>query len=253
MKNGSAEKTVRNEILSLLSILSIVLVFAAVCGSILALLLQFGAIGLPGFLSDETIDNKSENNEADVLSLLHDSNGFGKELYVPEADGNALKKLIAETVSSDIIYMRLSCVKVFGDDSTTGIFDVWRYGEKFRIAEYDTSGAKKYDIIFNGEVLKLINSDGEEVILGNMKYYDISPLPDISSILSEDCNMIYTNSDGDEYEVILDNKETNETFDIKISMSEARLISLKQFENNSTSRIIEVLLFSKKIDEDIFS
>ena len=80
MKKGSAEKTVRNEILSLLSILSIVLVFAAICGSILALLLQFGAIGLPAFLSDEITDNGGEHHEDDIISVLHKENGFGKEL-----------------------------------------------------------------------------------------------------------------------------------------------------------------------------
>ena len=252
MKKNSIGKTAKNEIFSLLSILSIVLVFAAICGSVLAILLQFGAIGLPDFLSNETPVNGGEHKEDDVISALHKRNGSGKELYVPEADGEALKNLIVDTVSSNNIYMRLNCVKISDDDSSTAIYDIWRSGEKFRIAEYDTDGAQKYDVIYNGETLVRIDSDGEERNFDEADYYDISPIPDVSSVLNEKCSVIYTNSDDGEYEAILDDKENGEVFDIIISMSKTRLISLKQFKNNSPRVIIDVLLFSENVDDSIF-
>ncbi|MBQ9511271.1 MAG: hypothetical protein IJR55_06220 [Clostridia bacterium] len=252
MKKTSGEKTVRNEIFSLLSILSIVLVFAAICGSVLALMLQMGVLQLPAFLSKEKAEESEQAPSNDILSVLHKENSSGKELYVPEDDSDTLKELITETVSSEKIYMRLSCVKITDDQSSTAIFDVWRLDEKFRVVEYDVSGAQKYDITFDGEIIVMVNSDGEERKLESMEYYDISPMPDMASVMSENCNVIYTNSDDGEFEAILDDTAKNEVYDIKISMSDMRLISLKQFENNSPSLIIEVLLISDKVDGSIF-
>lgn len=253
MKNTSGEKTARNEILSLISILSIVLVFAAVCGSILALLLQVGALQLPGFLTKETVEEIEKTPTDNILSLLHKENSSKKELYTPEENSDVIKELIVGIVSTEKIYMRLSRVKIDGEKSSEDIFDVWRLGEKFRVVEYDVSGTQKYDIVCDGKNVIMINSDGDEYTLQSMGYYDVSPMPELSSLTRGECNVIYTDSENGEFEAIIDDPEKSEVYDIIISMSDMHLISLKQFKNNTPKTIIEVLLLTDKVDDSSFS
>lgn len=160
--------------LTMMSILSILLGFALLCGASLAALQYFGVVSL----------FPSEND----LSISADANDFSSDFRVyektPQAavgvgtEGIVSEELIKEIPFTDNCYVKLEVHSDTQDGAfAEGVYEIWRYQDKYRIHRYHIS---------DGEVESITICDGERVMM-----IDFSD----ASIVYEDYGVTYAFSE----------------------------------------------------------
>lgn len=255
MKSNSGKNVKSNEALSLLSILSLVLAFIVICLACLFVLFKLGAFELPWFISNDGGKPPVTPHGGDTLENLFDEKSIDRNYTAVTADENTLEMLIMSLPADDSYFLRCSVMYVSDETSLTEIYNVWRFGDKYKIVACDETLAVKTTTVCDGITVTVTDDRDVRTSYPVSEYFPfsrISPLPDFSFIGEEGCAVIYTNDDGREYEVICEFTPASSVSDIKISMSTGMIASVKTYCESKPTLLFEMLLFDGGIADDLF-
>ena len=171
--------------LTAVSVLSVLLIFALLCGGTLALLHAWGIVKLPTDDSEILIPNE----EHDGIGELPIGAGSDVTLSEVGADIHASDRLLAAMPFTDAYYMK---VQVDSPSTTgryaTGLYEIWRYGEKYRINHYRINGEAVSIMLSDGERVRITNFDemmvDYEPYSPTLAFRRVAPFPDFEESFS---------------------------------------------------------------------
>lgn len=192
-KNGIFSK---KSFLTIASVLSMLLAFSAVCGVVLFILYQVGVFKIPSAENGGTIDNAGA---AVSLPLYTGETKNADELLVGLG---SYEKLITETPFYDSFYLKVGVVcAVDSGYPASGTYELWRYGEKFRINHYDENDEVQRIITCDGTNVQIIDFELEDVfyypVSEEYSFLSLAPLPDFKELMKAPYEFFeYTEADG---------------------------------------------------------
>ena len=165
--------------LTAISILSVLLFLALLCGATLAFLYELGLVELPSDGSQVVIPNADGGN-ADVLPVY---TGVQNPAFEIDADIHACDRLLAAMPFLDGYYIK---IQVESREETgrfaKGMYEIWRYGDKYRIHRYRVGGEAVSITISDGERVQMTDFDAMTVSYDTYSaqyaFEKVAPLPD---------------------------------------------------------------------------
>ncbi len=181
-----------------MSILSILLGFALLCGGALAALHYLGIVSLSA--GEEEVKLPAGANEG-LLS-------FPLYTKLPQAavdvgtNGLISEKLMEEMPFTDSFYIK---VKVHSDMSegvfAQGAYEIWRYGDKYRIHRYHISDNEvEYMMICDGERVQITDFATASISYADYNaayaFSEVAPLPNFRKLFADVHFFSLYNEDG---------------------------------------------------------
>lgn len=169
-------------VLSLLSVLSILAAFIAVCFVVIWILVSAGVMNVSWISAERTQKpEQSENGEGMIIRGVTDT----------ELDENSMRAVLSNIPFSDRFYSRFFTTYFgrYGEDGVGGIFkieayDVYRSADKYKIITYNNFMQPQKTVVCNGERVRVTDetsgtySDFE--ISDEFSFAALSPMPDFS-------------------------------------------------------------------------
>ena len=184
---------------SLLSVLSILIVFGLVCGGIIYTLVKTGAMNFGGEQGSTTSSSAASSKRDDEMLTDVKELGFGK---------SELQTVLLQTPFSDTYYARIYTTYVgrYGVEGTGAnfkieIYDIYKSAEKYKIITYNSGMTPQKYVICDGENVAVL--DGEGVgktypVSETFSFVYQSPMPDFSIFETEKYEITsYSLSDGE--------------------------------------------------------
>lgn len=257
MKKENREE--KNELLSLISIISIIVVFAGLCFVCLFVLNRMGIYEIPDFISGETTATDAFSKPSDgVPEGLFERDGAVPQYYPAEASMETLKKLALDTTVKNTFSIRATVVYIQNNSETLLSFEAAKSGpvHKTRVA-YAETGETIILASCDGSIMSV--TEGENTTSspcnGQDCFSQYSLMPALEYLVGDDSEIIYTGDDGEVYEIIFDSGsgEENIITDVRISMSEGYLLSVRSYTDGKPVFSFETILYSESYDESVFS
>lgn len=220
------EKTKSNRhvssLISLVAILSVIVIFFLVCFLIMVLLYNLGVYKLPeSFLNNNAETNESREAVQNVgdSSVTFASYGYSNELY---------SKILKSIPIQNNFYIQADVTTY--DESSTEItyhYEIWRYGERYRIAilDYATYQPVKL-IICDGERIKILFVETNQTEYHDVKegysFLEQTPIIDFSFLdEGEEYGYIESaNMNGKEIEYVIQYTLIDEVINISVNTEE---------------------------------
>lgn len=193
------KKGAYKNLLTLVSVLSVLLAFTLVCALCLFVLYKTGiaefAFGLPGEIQGGVPAG------TDFSLPVHTAASPAANAALTEA---SFDRMLAETpfVDSYYIKIQISSDETAGDDvPVSGTYEIWRYGDRYKINRYNSGNETECVITCDGTRIQVI-----DFLAPPSTYYAVSdgyafekmaPLPDFSLLLEEEHEIFeYMERDG---------------------------------------------------------
>ena len=191
-------KHIQNKtVVTVLSLVSALVFFFGVCFLALWGLLRLGVISLP----DETEVHRPPVEDDDMSLPIHMS---AEEHYLSSLDADVLEDFWGKMPFSDSYYMRVSVVSRennFYLSSESGIYEIWRFGDRFQINHYDAEGKIMKNITCDGRYVHIKNysdaTTSHEVLSEENNFDRLSPVYDFADMKNSNRRMVsYHEEDG---------------------------------------------------------
>lgn len=209
------KRTVGKNTLTILSILSVFALFFGICTVAIVGLYHVGVIALP---SDETETMLPTGN--DDMSLPVHTLREEEVLFAP-SDVDALEKLLPHLPFSDSYYVKIELISDRESDPVlpeSGIYEIWRYGERFKINHYSAEYGVLRSITCDGKRIQITDyrtaTNEYRELSADYHFETFSPIPSFedmkntvyqaTSYREENgvCTVIYEYDEGDVQEKI---------------------------------------------------
>lgn len=182
MKTRKTDKNV----LTVLSILSVLLLFSGVCALSLFGLYRMGVITLPKTQDEEVSLGTQDGLSFPVYTLAEEN------VYIPPSLDQSMEKLFWEAPFRDSYYIKVEVSTTAEADPTlpdAGTYEIWRYGDRFKINYYDFFDSVVQSVTCDGERIQVMNyRDASTVyymLSADYGYDTFSPIPDFSDLSNQ--------------------------------------------------------------------
>ena len=185
-------------LVTLASVISVLLMFSFVCAGVLFVLNELNIVYFPFDTSDET--KKTAGGDPSALLPLNDRLEISADM---EEDGvSVYEKLVTQAPFTDSFYMKLRVENQMQDTPYTGIYEIWRFGKKYRINRYNLQDEVESILTCDGERVQLIDfstlSDSYYLIDEGFFFEDVAPFPDFRSFFKSEYE-IFEYSETEEF------------------------------------------------------
>lgn len=183
--------------LTVMSILSVLLVFALLCVGTLMILHQMDIIAFPG---DAPAGMLTSPEEAPALPVYTKEPG---EALVMQTGGKAYEKLIMETPFLNEFYVQVEVESDMTEGAfVKGIYEIWRYGDKYRIHRYSIADNEvEYVMICDGFRVQIADFANASITYdaydAKYAFSDVAPIPNFRKILAEEHRFTEYSAFGD--------------------------------------------------------
>jgi hypothetical protein len=183
-------------VVTLFSVLSVVLMFSLVCTGVLFLLNQMDIVHFP---QAEMHPSAAPKVDGDIALPYHERETQKTEpLSVGVA---AYEKLLAAAPFVESFYLKVRVDHIGEGQPDSGIYEIWRYGEKYRINRYNTQDEVEYMMTCDGERVQLVDfgtlSDSYYLMNDQYLFENVVPLPNFRMLLQEEYEIFeYTEAGG---------------------------------------------------------
>ena len=256
MKNQAKNTGKITETASLLAILSLVLAFALTCFFCLFLLNKAGLYDVPWFLAkNKTPDNISKIPSENLLGNLFEASSKTDYGY-PQASRETLKTLVASLPLKNAYSIRANVVNINGDTEEKLIFEAAKSGDVYKIIIKEAESGKQLLFAFcDGDEVIVTENDITNAVPADSahSFFAYSLMPDFSHIGGDSVNIIYTGEDNGEYEIIFDSVSDKTITDVRISMNDGSLLSVKLYNDGYPVMTFETLEYYDVYSENVFS
>lgn len=184
---------------SLLSVLSILVAFALVCGGVIYVLIRTGAMN---------VGESGETEAIEPTSPSHTKDSSVTELHGIEFGKDELYTVLSDIPFYDRFYARIYMTYIgrYGVGGEGAIFkmenyDVYKNGDKYKIVTYNSNMSPQKYVICDGESVSVVNEKNEQKIYpvsDAFTFVNQSPMPDFSIFQTERYEITeYSLSDGE--------------------------------------------------------
>lgn len=194
------KKGVYKNFLTLVSVLSVLLAFTLVCALCLFVLYKTGiaefAFGLPGEARGVTPSG------TDFSLPVHTAAPPSASAVITGTV--SFDRMLAETPFSDSYYIKIqvsSDETAGGDVPASGTYEIWHYGDRYKINFYNSKNEIEKIITCDGTRIQVINflalSSTYYTVSDGYTFEKMAPMPDFSLLLREDHEVFeYLEKDG---------------------------------------------------------
>ncbi len=171
--------------LTVMSILSVLLIFALLCVGALMVLHRLDIVAFP---TDTPSAVFSDNAEAPALPV---HTKVPQEAVGMQTGGEAYEKLMMEIPFINAFYIKVEVESDMTEGAfAAGIYEVWRYGDKYRIHRYSVADNEvEYVMICNGTRIQITDFSDASITHAEYEakyaFHEVAPLPNFRNILSE--------------------------------------------------------------------
>ncbi len=243
-------------VLTLVSVLSVLLIFSLFCVGALYVLNKMDVVYFP-FEESET-EEKGINSAVSLPFHQEETN----TVSIVSPDLSAYTLLTKETPFTDSFYLKLRVNRNDEDTPTVSIFEIWRFGEKYRINRYNDQDEVEYMITCDGERVQVVEfatlTDSYYMMNEGFHFDDITPLPDFSTFFTEEYEIFEYSASDELYVCVCEYPEERRVDDIRFYKSTGLLSVYKRIQNGKNILSIETLAanasypFSAKMFEIIY-
>lgn len=228
--------------LTLISILSVLVLFFGVCAGILFALNALHLVSFP-FAEEESLSAPTDA-DGDIFIPVYKQPENGTQNFhteMPFCDG-----LLKSLPLTDAYYLYIYVTEYINGVPQNSIYELWCYGEKYRLNHYND----------NYEVQSMMTCDGEFVQIADylavdVRYYlkgeeyalkNVSPLPDFSKLLSKEHKLTSYSEENGVCTVLYEYPEFHMTDEIVLECENGLLRSYTNRVNGKTVCKTEVLV-----------
>ncbi len=173
-------------LVTLFSVFSVLLLFSAVCLGVLTLLHHMNIVYFPETQTESSADVQSD--EAAVSLPLH-TERENTVVYSP-IGAVAYKDIAMQTPFIDSFYLKVRVLNLRKEQPYSGIYEIWRFGEKYRINRYSEQDEVEYMVTCDGERVQIVDfgtlSASYHLMDEGFFFKNIAPLPDLDELLEND-------------------------------------------------------------------
>ena len=172
-------------LLTFISILSVLLIFSALCGVSLAILHSLGVVEFPSDGNDGVIA-PAVGGESSEIPLHTDA---PSEVFGLEGD-SAYAMLLTEMPFIDQYYIKVQVSSTSEEYAhADGIYDIWRYGEKYRIHRYGEKDEVEYVMICDGDRVQITDFSSVTITYADpsegFSFSEVVPIPNFRTLFAE--------------------------------------------------------------------
>ena len=241
-------------VLNLISVLLLLVLFLGVCAGVLLCLDGLHWISLS--FGEETVQSEQNGTGGEFLIPVYKPSENGTQNFhteMPFCDG-----LLKNLPLTESYYLYIYVTDYVNGVPESSIYELWRYGEKYRLNHYSENYGVQSMMTCDGEFVQIADYiaveiryylKGEEYALKN-----VSPLPDFSKLLNKEHTLIsYSEEDGF-CTVLYDYPDFHMTDEIVLDTESGLLSSYINRINGKTVREVNVLIAdtSFPFEDDMF-
>ena len=172
--------------LTLFSVFSVLLIFSAVCLGVLLLLNHMDIVYFPTSLTG-TIEQESGADAAVSLPLYTER----EQLLTYSPLGAASYESIAvQAPFTCSFYIKLRVTNLTEEQPYDGIYEIWRFGDKYRINRYNDQDEVEYMVTCDGERVQVVDFDklsaSYYLMEDGFAFEDVAPLPSLRKLLANE-------------------------------------------------------------------
>jgi hypothetical protein len=183
--------------LTMMSILSVLLVFVLLCAGTLMLLHQMDIIS---FSEDSPLGMLASPEEAPALPVYTKAPSGALAM---QTGGKAYEKLIMETPFLNAFYVKVEVESDMTEGAfIKGVYEIWRYGDKYRIHRYSIADNEvEYVMICDGSRVQIADFVDTSITYdaydAKYAFSDVAPIPNFRKILAEEHRFTEYSAFGD--------------------------------------------------------
>ncbi|MBQ8496752.1 MAG: hypothetical protein IJ489_04760 [Clostridia bacterium] len=235
-KNGTFSA---KSFLTLASVLSVLLIFSLVCAGALSVLNRMDLVYFPF----ENTETEAKAGDPAVSLPIHEADdataaliSFGTASYV---------RLVREMPFTDNFYLKLRVNHAEGGAPYSGIYEIWRFGDQYRINRYNEQDEVEYMLTCDGERVQLVDfgtlTDSYYMMTDGFFFDDVVPLPDFENFYQGEYE-IFEYSETDTLCIAAcEYPEENAVDEVQIYKETGLLSSYKYIRDGKTLLVIETL------------
>ena len=237
-------------VLTMMSILSVLLAFALVCALCLFAMDRLGIVKLSFSASQET---GGVSAETDFPLPAHTA----KTPSVSAVTGgiSVFETVIEDIPFSDSYYikMQISADQTAGDDlPEPGTYEIWRYGDKYKIHRYNSNYETEMVITCDGTRLWVIDYLNTSSMYYNVSdgytFEKVAPYPDFHFLSDVEYEIFEYSESGDICSAALEYASLSTVDNIVFSMSTGMLHSFSRYHAGRIIWKIDMLSFDLDFD-----
>lgn len=225
--------------LTLASVLSILLLFSMVCVGALYVLNRMGIVYFP-FEREET---EEKNREPAVSLPLREADDASVSL-IPSGTASYVN-LFRNSPFTDDFYLKLRVIHEDSGAPYSGIYEIWRFGDKYRINRYNEQDEVEYMLTCDGERVQLVDfgtlTDSYYMMTEGFFFDDIAPLPDFRSFYQGEYEIFEYSETDTLCSVACEYPAENAVDEVQIYKETGLLSSYKYIKDGKTLLVIETL------------
>lgn len=238
MKKNSLFST--KSLITLASVLSVLLLFSGVCVGVLWILGQMHVVRFPD-IGDGT-DGASEKDPAVSLPVFTETEAQSRLLI---SSVSTYEELICQAPFTDNFYLKLRVSQTESASPAPGTYEIWRFGDRYRINRYSEQDEVEYMITCDGERVMAVDFSAMDVsyylMAEGYSFGAVSPLPDFTRLLQSE-HEIFEYTETDTLCIAACEYPELETVDeTQIFKSTGFLRSYKRMQKGKTVLTIDVL------------
>ncbi len=240
--------------LTLISVLSVLVLFFGVCAGILFVLEGLHWISLP--FGEEPMQSGQTEAQGEIFIPVYKPSENGNQNFhteMPSCDG-----LLKNIPLAEAYYLHIYVTDYVNGVPKSEIYELWCYGEKYRLNHYNEDYEVQSMMTCDGEFVQIADYiavevryylKGEEYALKN-----VSPLPDFSKLLTKEHKLISYSEENGFCTVLYEYPEFHMSDEIVIKSADGLLCSYINRIGGKTVREVNVLVSdsSYPFDDDMF-
>lgn len=239
---------------ALISVLSVLALFFCICAGVLFAMNGLHWISL--FSGEEAMLPDENESDAEISIPVHKQpENKAPIVYTENPFCDALLESFPLT---EAYYLHIYVIDYVNGIPQSEIYELWRYGEKYRLNRYNEAYEVQSMITCDGECVQIV-----DYIEMSVKYYlkgekydlkNISPLPDFKKMLDKEHTIGSYSEEDDFCSVLYEYPDIHMTDEIKIGKSDGLLYSYINRINGKPVREVRILIAdsSFSFDDDMF-
>lgn len=223
-----------------LSVISLILAFAVVCGGVLLILNQTGVINLRWARTEQQKQQQSTG--------FIDSGTHSGKYYEINLDDESIRNILEnipfyETffLRSYVTYVGQYGIKGEGSNIRIEAYDVYKWENRYKVITYNSTMTKTDTVICDGEKVRVIdetlNLQKDYPVTDDFAFNLQSPIPDFSVFRTEKYEILSAGVENGEYIITCRMSELGMTDEIHINMNNGFVTYFKTVPNSMNGRL----------------
>ena len=172
--------------MTLFSVLSVLLTFSALCFGVLMFLNRMDIVYFPASPTETASDSQGEEHAVSLPIRTEKTSAIPYSPIGPVS----YRELALQSPFIDSYYLKIRVVNRGEERPYSGIYEIWRFGEKYRINRYSDQDEVEYMLTCDGDRVQVVDfgtlSASYYLMNDGFAFDDVAPLPSLRVLLEQE-------------------------------------------------------------------